>query len=173
MIRLFFILFLLSTFVMQGTSQKPPETEAEFEKAYERRIRQTFLNGVYIPKDIGDAFKELNRLIDASSKKTFLSINAEQAAEKLHFSFGRWMVHNWGFYGGSRFTKYLNQINLYHPDDMSRFVIITYHRNLKRQPLEVKSLVEQLKAERAELEAEKKKNAPKTILSEEKRKREN
>jgi len=62
------------------------------------------------------------------------------------------MIVNWGFYEGSRLTAFLNQLDLYHPEDMARFVIITFHRSINRKPLEVKSLVEELQAKRAELD---------------------
>lgn len=169
--HLLFIFFILSFLPLDVMAQKPPETQAEYEKAYKRRIRQEMIRGVYIPKDIGEAFVELNRLTDKESRAKFKTIPEEIAAQKLHFSLGRWLIVNWGFYEGSRLSVYLNKIGLFHPDDLARFVIITYHRNLNRDPLEVKALVQQLLEARAQLEEEQKKKAPKTILSEEKRKR--
>ena len=167
---LFFLLFIpfLTTDV---AAQKPPETLDEYEKAYQRRIRQEAIRGVYIPKDIGDAFAQLNRLTDKESRAKFKDIPEALAAQKLHFSLGRWLIVNWGFYEGSRFTVWLNQVGLFHPDDMARFVILTYHRNLNRNPLEVKALVEQLLAARKQTEEEQKKKSSKTIISEETRKR--
>lgn len=163
-------LALLST---MGWAQKPPETLDEYEKAYQRRIRQEVLHGVYIPKDLADAFIQLNKLTDAESKKSFLSLPEDAAAAKLHFSFGRWIIHNWGFYEGSRFSNYINRVGLFHPDDMARFVIVTYHRNLKKSSLDVKNLVERILALRKEQEAAKKEKGKKVILEESTRKRAN
>lgn len=167
---LFLLLFIPLLSVDLG-AQKPPETASEYEKAYQRRIRRELINGVYIPKDIGDAFTELNRLTDKESRAKFKGIPETLAAQKLHFSLGRWMIVNWGFYEGSRLTVWLNQVGLFHPDDMARFIIITYHRNLQRNPLEVKTLVAEILAVRQRMEEARKKKAPKTILSEETRKR--
>jgi len=121
--------------------EKPPASAEEYEKAFEWRVRQEVLNGVYIPEDLGDAFAQFNRLIDKESKQRFKNVPEEIAARKLHFSLGRWIIHNWGFYGGSRLSAYLQDIGLSYPDDMARLLIITYHRYLNKKDLDVKNLV--------------------------------
>lgn len=165
------IFICLLAFASLSFGQKPPTNDAEFEKAYKRRISKEFLYGVYIPKDIGDAFVQLNRLADKESIKTFKTADERIAAKRLHFGLGRWIIHNWGFYGGSRFSVYLNRIGLHHPDDMAQFVIITYHRNLNRNPLDVKNLVVEIYEARKKMEEDKKEKGKKTILHEETRKR--
>ena len=132
---------------------QPPSTDEEIEKAYQKRIKREYLNNVYIPKDLADSFVELNQLIAEDSKKKFLSVPDTIAAKKLHFSLGRWIIYNWGFYEGSRFSHYLKNLGIYFPDDMARFVIIAYHRNLKRSELKIKELVEYLQSNREKLEA--------------------
>lgn len=152
------------------SAQKPPETQSEFEEAYQRRIRQETLYGVYIPKDLTEAFVELNRLIDDESKENFKKMPEDAAVDLLFFSFGRWITHNWGFYGGSRLSHFIRELGITYPEDMSEFVVRTYHRNLNRQPLEVKALVETITARRqAQIEAKK---SGGTILYEETRVRE-
>ncbi|MEM1219263.1 MAG: DUF6794 domain-containing protein [Bacteroidota bacterium] len=151
-------------------AQKPPETKEEFEKAYQRRIRQETLYGVYIPKDLTEAFTELNRLIDEESKESFKSMPEDAAVDLLFFSFGRWITHNWGFYGGSRLSHYIKQLGVTYPEDMSEFIVRTYHRNLNRSPLDVKTLVEEIQARRQSAIDAKKHQG--TILYEETRTRE-
>lgn len=148
-IAVFALLFALQT----GSAQPPagpPETREQYERAYQRRIKQERLYGIYIPKDLADAFNELNKKIDAESEQKFKSAPEDVVADRLFFSLGRWIIHNWGFYGGSRFSVYLKDLGLSHPDDMARFIIITYHRNLNRVPLEVKPLLETLRTARQE-----------------------
>lgn len=153
--------FLTLCLILAGlavlSAQKPPETLEEYEKAYEYRIRQEYLYGVYIPKDLTDAFIQLNKLIDEPSKQKFKAIDEEEATRRLFFSLGRWISHNWGFYGGSRLSHFLKGLGLTHPDDMASFVIITYHRNLNRKPLDVRPLVEKFKAERLKEQEERRK----------------
>lgn len=136
------LLFVL-VFSASAPAQDPPDTPEEYRENYQRRIRKEYLDGVYIPKDLTDAFVTLNTLIDKESKAKFRAVSEDTAATKLHFSLGRWMIRNWGFYEGSRLSHYIREnLDLYHPDDMARFIIITYHRSLNRRPLEVKELLE-------------------------------
>ena len=150
-------------------AQQPPTTKDSYEKEFQKRIKKERLFGVYIPKDLGDCFIELNRLIDSKSKLKFKKHTEEEVARKLHFSLGRWIIHNWGFYGGSRFSVYLNKIGLNYPDDMARFIIVSYHRNLNRNKLKVKEQVEFYKAIRKKEMEERRKEGK--IIHEETRKR--
>ena len=166
-----FITLLLTTSLLQAQPPAgPPETREQYEKAYERRVRQEQLYGVYIPKDLADAFNELNKKIDADSELKFKNAPEEIVADRLFFSLGRWIIHNWGFYGGSRFSAYLKTLGLSHPDDMARFVILTYHRNLNRVPLEVKPLLESLIAARKQSVEERRRRG--TVIYEETYKKE-
>lgn len=133
---------------LSGLCQKPPDTEAEFEAAYQKRIQKETLDGVYIPKDLKDAFIQLNKLIDDDSKAKFKKMPEAAVAKKLFFSFGRWITYNWGFYGGSRLSNYLRTLGIYFPEDMASFVMIAYHRNLNREKLDIKGLVEYFETKR-------------------------
>jgi len=146
-------------------AQNPPSSEADIEKKYKQRIKKAYIYGVYIPEDITDAFVQLNKLIDKNSKKKFKEVPEDIAVKKLHFSLGRWMIYNWGFYEGSRLSHSIREIGVYHPDDMARFVIITYHRYLNKEDLKVKELVEMF-AEKHKKEVEARKNRGKVIHTE-------
>ena len=161
-------LVLLLCLSQPAGAQKPPENKEEYEQAYQQRIKQEYLYEVYIPADLTDAFIQLNRLIDEPSKQKFKTLDEEEAANKLFFSLGRWIAHNWGFYGGSRLSHFLRNLGITHPEDMAQFIIITYHRNLNRKPLEVKALVERFQADRLKEAEERRKEG--TILHEETRK---
>ena len=163
------LLMLNCAFV--AIAQSPPATEDEFEKQYQKRITKDHLNGVYIPKDLADCFIQLNQLIDKESRVKFKNMDEKDAASKLHFSLGRWMIYNWGFYEGSRLSFYLKNLGISHPDDMAQFIIITYHRNLKKEKLNVKELMDYYKEK---LEREKKERLEQgEVIHEETRKREN
>jgi Domain of unknown function (DUF6794) len=152
-------------------AQNPPATEDAFEEEYQKRITKENINGVYIPKDLADCFIQLNRLIDDESKAKFKKMSEADAATKLHFSLGRWIIYNWSFYEGSRLSFYLKNLGVSHPDDMARFIIITYHRNLNREKLNVKELIDYFKMKK---EKEKKKRLDEgEVIFEETRKRKN
>ena len=164
-------LFLLIFTGLQAQHQDSTKTEDPYEKAYQERIKKEYLFGVYIPKDLADCFIQLNRLVDSPSRNKFKNMPEEAAATKLHFSLGRWIIYNWGFYGGSRLSNYLSKLGISNPDDMARFIIITYHRNLNKQKLEVKSLIEFFKKKKEKAIEERKKRGK--VIHEERRKREN
>lgn len=160
---------LLLAWLPNGMTQEPEPiaTDTDYEKAYERRIQQEYLYGVYIPKDLSDAIVQLNKLADRESLQKFRMAAEEEAVRKLHFSLGRWIIHNWGFYGGSRLSHALKGMGLHHPDDMARLLIRSLHRSLNSEPIEVKAQVEALAAAR---EAERQKRLESAeILYEEKR----
>jgi len=137
-------------------AQKPPTSDTEYEKTHERRIRQKVLFGVYIPKDLGECFVQLNRLAPPDGKAKFMALPESQIPQRAFYGLGRWIVHNWGFYGGSRLTVYLNDLGLHHPEDMANFILIAYHRNLHKNKLEIKSLLTMLKEKREEILKEEK-----------------
>lgn len=148
LLLLFFILSSLPIYC-QG---EPAGTQEQYESSYEWRVRQERLYGVYIPKDLAEVFNQLDQRSEASGRENFRRLSERGAATKPFFGLGRWMSHNWGFYGGSRLTAYLNQLQLFHPDDMTRFLLVMYHRHLNSKPLDPKPVVEGLLTTRRESE---------------------
>jgi hypothetical protein len=73
---------------------------------------------------------ELARLVDDISKNKFKSVSEHEAVKRLHFSFGRWIIVNWGFYEGSRLSHYLKQKGISYPDDMASVLMTCFHRTL-------------------------------------------
>lgn len=139
---------LLLTSIIGLAQGEPAATEADFEQKHEWRVRQQMLYGVYIPQDLGEVFVQLNRLSESTDRAKFQRLSERQAATRPFFSLGRWISHNWGFYGGSRLTVYLNTLGLFHPDDMTRFLLVMYHRHLNDNPLAPQSVIEGLLTDR-------------------------
>ena len=145
------------------------EKEDPYQKKYEWRIRQEVLYGVYIPKDVNEAILVLSKLTDAESKTKFKNMSEEEAVSKLFFSLGRWISYNWSFHDGSRLAVNLQKMGIYRPDDMSRFIMVLFHRSLNKRPLEIKELLK-IFHEKAELERNERLNKG-TIIHEEIRQR--
>ncbi len=125
-------------------AQDKTDFQEQYSKEYKQRIQKEYLFRTYIPKDLFDAFKQLNKLTDEKSTAKFKSAPEDVVVKKLHFSLGRWMIHNWQFYEGSRFSHYLKGMGLSYPDDMASFVIRTYHRKLNNKPLGIADLVKEI-----------------------------
>lgn len=144
---LFFLICLSANTTVWA--QELPATDNEIEEAYQKRIQQSELDGVYIPKDIPDALVQLNKLVDKSSRQKFMQVSEEEATQKLFFSLGRWISYNWGFYGGSRLSHHLREFGVTYPDDMAQLLIVCFHRSLNKQPIEFKAEVAKIIERRA------------------------
>lgn len=138
LVYLFLMVHLLSE---KLEAQPVQDTTATLEKAYQQRITSATLHGVYIPKDLTDAFSQLNELMVPETRNRFKSM-PEEELDKMNSTLGNWIRANWGFHDGSRLTVYLNQYNVSWPEDMSHVIIITYHRYLNNKPLNLKELVD-------------------------------
>jgi hypothetical protein len=138
----------------QAQNNEEPRKDPEADK-YEWRIRQQTLHGTYIPKDLNEVLLELNKKMDDKAKHSFKSVPEEEAPRKFFFSFGRWMTHNWGLYEGSRLSKYFQDREIHHPDDMVELMIIACHRSMNQKPLDMKALIQKYQEKSA---ARRKKN---------------
>lgn len=128
-----------------------PATKEELEKKYGENILQTRLYGVYIPKDVEDAFKEFISLSPEEEILKFKNAEEDIVVKKLHYSLGRWMALNWCFYEGSRLSHHLREKGIGHPDDMIAFLLRVFHRQLNDKPLEEEKIISELKAARKKL----------------------
>jgi hypothetical protein len=153
---LLFLVFFSISFLYAQDAPKIPNNEEEYNIQYERNIRKTRINRVYIPRDIKDAFNELKRLSPPEATAKFKKADEEIIKSRLHFGLGRWIIENWNFYGGSRISHLLKGMGISFPDDMAQFLIVSYHRHLNDRPLELEDraksyhdlrLKEQLKRE--------------------------
>lgn len=114
---------------------QPPDSQEEYERLYKERITKKYLDGVYIPQNLEDAIKELNRLSNPEGLERFKTAPEDVVIKKAHFGLGRWISHNWGFQLGSRYSHYLRTAGVSDPDDMIRFTLKMWHRSLNDKPL--------------------------------------
>lgn len=154
----FLMLFAFSTLSMQA--QEFPNTEAEFKATYKKNIKKSRINGVYIPKDMDDAFGELDNLSTKESKMKFRSGTEDVVADKLQRAIGQWMIVNWNFYEGSRMSHYIKGVGVTHPEDMAEFMIRSYHRHLNKVPLETKELASTIESRRTQMRLKKREGLP-------------
>ncbi len=127
-----------------------PKGEKGYEIQYQRNIKKSRINGVYIPANLEEAFKELDDLSPEGAKVKFTNATEAVVAKKLHFGLGRWISVYWNFIEGSRYVEYLRQLGITDPDHMIQFTIVSYHRYKNNKPLEVETQVEKYKTLREE-----------------------
>jgi len=140
------VLFVFSQFPVQG--QKIANTRAEFDSLYRLNIKMSHIHDVYIPQSLLDAFDRLNELSPPASIEKFKMADEDLVCRKLHYGLGKWMIVNWNFYDGSRFSHYLKRKGLLHPDDKAQFVLRTYHRFLNEKDLNEKEIIDEFAKQR-------------------------
>ena len=146
-------MILLMSFFL-GFSQSKEEVREAHAKAYKENITKSRINGIYIPKDIPDAIKQLKRKADSKALESFTLATEEVVAKKLHFGLGRWMIFNWNLETGSRLSHGLSQLGLINADEMAQLLIRALHRDLNGLAVNEKEISEVLieKRERARKE---------------------
>ncbi len=142
-----FIILTLILFLQTAGAQKiqPSNNRTEYKKNYEWRIKQATLAGIYIPKDIPDVFKQLIAKSDSNSLQSFKNMPETEAVNYQLDRLGRIMLNNWDFYEGSRISNHLRELGVTNPEDMSFFLLLTFHRHLNAKPLDIKPIVEKIK----------------------------
>ena len=91
-------------------------------------------SGVYVPKDLQDAFKELSKMLDPRLVAKMKN-GPEKDMIKYHHGLGTWLRNNWMLWGGGRMAKFFNTKGVRHPDDMSGIILTSFWRHLNNKPL--------------------------------------
>lgn len=120
--------------------------EAKWAKEDSIRFTADSLSGVYIPKDIEDCFKQIDSFWSDSTKNMVRKWSEREFSAEAHMGFGLWMRNNWQLWGGSRLSKYFNELGIFHPDDMSGIILVSYHRYLKNEEIKLEEQVQFYKA---------------------------
>ncbi len=150
------LLFLLlcSSIIAQSVARDQSPEAIAFQKEYEKNIKLTKINGVYIPGTLKEAHRRISKLTPKASIAKFKSAPEKEVCKKLHFGIGKWLISNWNFYNGSRISHLLKGKGVLHPDDMAQFLLRTYHRSLNDLELDEEALAEELAVERKRKAAE-------------------
>jgi hypothetical protein len=80
-----------------------------------------------------------------------------------HFGFGMWIRNNWCLWGGSRLSKYFNDLGIFHPDDMSSIILTSYHRYLNGEEIRLQEQIDHIKAYWLEMQEPERKSYPKGV----------
>ena len=99
------------------------------------------INGVYIPKNLEDCFVQINSFWSDSTKIKVKNWSESEFVGKVHLGFGMWMRNNWRLWGGSRLSKYFNELEINHPDDMSGIILVSYHRHINNKDIKLQEQI--------------------------------
>ena len=163
--RNIYILALILGFTLNLSAQAVFDTPEEAEKQYALNIKQTHLDGVYIPASLDEAIQEIKKLSQEEDLKKFAEAPIDLVAGKLHGGLGRWMIVNWQFYTGSRLSHLIKSKGVMTPDGMAQYLIRQLHAHLNNTTINEEDLIKTVNAKH-EAEMEKLKKNDKLIKKE-------
>ena len=137
MVRLFILLFLSIAQVSLG--QKTTLS-----------VHTTKDNYIYIPKNISEVFKELDKSMDISEKMIVKVFQEDSAVVNLWKLGPPDFLYDWKLAGPKSISivSYFNNLGISQPYDFTRTIIISYHRYLNNKPIELRKTIETIKKER-------------------------
>jgi Domain of unknown function (DUF6794) len=86
------------------------------------------------PRSLQEAHDILGRLLDPGLRATLMSASEGELAG-YNRTLGRWLRNSWGLWNGGPMRDHLRALGLRHADDMSEFLIVTFRRHLRNEPL--------------------------------------
>lgn len=137
--------------------QKKP-VDAQVDSFLKAQAKMTHIDGIYIPKDLFDCFKELDKAMDEDVRDKFIKFSDAEVDKRTHASLGMWIKRRWALDGGSRLAQYFNKMGVPHAEYMVGIIIQSYHRHLNKRDLQIKEQVEHFRKlwnEKQKKEAEK------------------
>jgi hypothetical protein len=103
------------------------EEQARKRREHEARLTAERVDGVYVPKDLGECFEELDRTLPEVDKREMRALPSRDGMIRYHLGLGTWMRNNWGLWRGSRLQKYFSDRGVKHPEAMSSVILYHYH----------------------------------------------
>lgn len=101
----------------------------------------------YIPVDLNEALLYLECNWSESDKESFSKMTEKEASVNYHFGTGMSMRNNWGLWkGDTELAKYFYNLGIYHPDDISSIIIVSFHRYLNKKDIKLDEQVNHYKA---------------------------
>jgi len=113
-------------------NEKVTEREQERRQAI-WKIKQDTLDGIYIPNNLENCFRELDKNLSEKNKEEF----KKSSPMLYHMSIGRHLRNSWGLWSNSRLKEYFLDIGVTHPDDMSTIILDSYYRYLNEKPIDL------------------------------------
>jgi hypothetical protein len=99
-----------------------------------------YIDGVYIPVNLQDAWDVLDKSLSKQERKKLLELPEEEMI-RFHFSKGMGIRNRWGLWKGSRLAKHFNDLGIHHPDDMSSIILKTFWCHLNEKPINLEQRV--------------------------------
>lgn len=97
-----------------------------------------------IPNNLNEALESLAIMLPQDDLN-WIDNCAETDMIRLHSGLGRWLRNNWGLWQGSNLSRYFNNLDINHPDDMSGIITTSFWRYRHNQPLQLDEQIQHYK----------------------------
>lgn len=99
-----------------------------------------------IPDNIQSCFKLLDRTMNKETIYIVKTLQEDSIYLNSNFRSGTDFFHAWKLYDGSKLTKYFNQMGLRGPDEIYETILVSYHRYLNGNNINLKEQIERHQA---------------------------
>jgi len=97
----------------------------------------------YFPVDLFDAVEYLNCKWSEKDKRKIAYLTEDKVIGMYHFGIGMGIRNNWELWQGENdLVKFFNSHGIFHPDDMSSIILISFHRKLNNKEIDFESQVQ-------------------------------
>jgi Domain of unknown function (DUF6794) len=107
--------------------QEKQQEKIKQRQEYEKRLTLEIIEGVYIPRNVGECFIELDKMLKEVERKEMEALPKREEMILYHHGLGTWLRNNWGLWGGSRLQRYFLDKGINHPDEMSSIILFHYY----------------------------------------------
>ncbi len=98
-------------------------------------------SATYIPKDLDDAHRQLEKLLPAKELRRVRAMKSEDDMIVYHMGLGTGLRNDWGLWRGSRLARYFNALGIRHPDDMSGIILDTFWCKIHDRPFRLEAKI--------------------------------
>ena len=97
-----------------------------------------------IPTNLSECFDVLGGILnDSEDKEWFESSSEEDILNSTHHALGEWIRDNWMLWDkNSSLYQHFYKMGLWNPDDISTFILRSYHRFINKKELDLSAQIE-------------------------------
>ena len=101
------------------------------------------MDNIQIPNNLSECFDALElELRNSPEKEWFRNSTEDEVINSTHYALGEWVRNTWNLWDkDSKLYQHFNKMGLWHPDDISTFIIRTYHRFINKKELDLPRLI--------------------------------
>lgn len=91
---------------------------------------------ITIPKDLAECFQQLDELLLPKELQEFMA-GTEDDISDYHHGLGQWMRNSWQLWHNSILSQYFQKMGIWHADDMSGVILLSFHRFLNQKQVDI------------------------------------